>query len=969
METAPGCRTLVIASVLLLVNTEAWADWPAYSSSWIGNDLPYSDGLFAHGSSSQDRREQGSFPQAVQGLAVRTDGLCAVSSCWGEVGITGGLARGGDWIATFNTWGARGDGSGAAVALGSRFAYVAWHQSDYDGWRGRTNGNGLPIVPPTGRHFFGVRRFSLNGQVAPWIGGNGGGFDGAFLLIAETEKRDAENDPAAHPVRGLVVDGQDRLHIADAEGKRILTVDGLTMAVVGERKLDFAPLFLACDSRDGLWIAEASGQHLFTPAGQRVVLPDGARAAGMSWNPARGELLVALGAPHHQVLRLRADGTVAGRLGRSLFDGPVRGAEGPMRFANLTGVGADAAGRLYTTEEIHGARLRCHDDTGRERWALRGLEFCDLAAPDPADDREVYTRDTHYRLDYSKPAGQQWSVVGQTLDAERYPDDSRRWLTFGDTVRVGPHLLRTSHGMGPPGGFGIARHRPDQGALFVPVAHFELDDRKPKTLWTDLDGDGQPGRDETAPLPIGFSVWAARLDSQGTVWLCGPGGAARIPVTRWDERGVPRFAAPEAVPFPEPFTFVNRLEYVAERDVMVVNGFTAEHPRPPHGARNTWGNHKNLGPVIARYDDWSKPSRRLRWQFVTASYATDWNSEYTHSLAVAGEHLFTCGNGMGQASPWIRAYDLATGREDTDDDRRILPFGRKDYGIIFDATYSIAAHRRSDGEYLIFAEENGHAKQFLYRWRPGRTAPPAPRGFDVRTAANGRSVRLSWKEAPGAASYQIERGLLGPDGWGPWTVVVARNTATGWDDVGVPPGSSARYRLRARAADGSLGSESVERYARTLAWEAEHLSDAGLLGVPPGASVTAWRGHWLSGPGPLSDNPPGGEALRFKPNAAGDTLTITLPNIPAGQWRVLAQFACAKGLGRCRLAVEGQDASFITEDLGVVVDGPYASHLNARPLRELPVVTLRAAAPLVLRLTALDARPVVLDSVRLEPAL
>lgn len=97
----------------------ARADWPAYSTSWIGNDLPCSDGLYAHGSSSQDRREQGSFPQAAHGLAVRADGLCAVSSRWGEVGITGGLAQGGDWIATFNAWGAPGDGSSAAVVLDS----------------------------------------------------------------------------------------------------------------------------------------------------------------------------------------------------------------------------------------------------------------------------------------------------------------------------------------------------------------------------------------------------------------------------------------------------------------------------------------------------------------------------------------------------------------------------------------------------------------------------------------------------------------------------------------------------------------------------------------------------------------------------------------------------------------------------------------------------------------------------------
>ncbi len=35
-----------------------------------------------------------------------------------------------------------------------------------------------------------------------------------------------------------------------------------------------------------------------------------------------------------------------------------------------------------------------------------------------------------------------------------------------------------------------------------------------------------------------------------------------------------------------------------------------------------------------------------------------------------------------------------------------------------DVRQSIRAHRRADGEYLIFAKEDAYAKVIMYRWRP-----------------------------------------------------------------------------------------------------------------------------------------------------------------------------------------------------------------------------------------------------------
>ncbi|MCX7935151.1 MAG: hypothetical protein N3A66_07830, partial [Planctomycetota bacterium] len=79
---------------------------------------------------------------------------------------------------------------------------------------------------------------------------------------------------------------------------------------------------------------------------------------------------------------------------------------------------------------------------------------------------------------------------------------------------------------------------------------------------------------------------------------------------------------------------------------------------------NTWGMHKILGPVMARYDNWSDPEKRkLVWTFEVPSMATDWNSDYAHSYTIAGDYVFVVGNVGGQ--PFARMWSYHTGREIT----------------------------------------------------------------------------------------------------------------------------------------------------------------------------------------------------------------------------------------------------------------------------------------------------------------
>ena len=58
-----------------------------------------------------------------------------------------------------------------------------------------------------------------------------------------------------------------------------------------------------------------------------------------------------------------------------------------------------------------------------------GLTFVDLADLDPASDADVYTKEEHFVLDYTKPPGHEWSYSGYTVDPRRYPDDPRLHLS------------------------------------------------------------------------------------------------------------------------------------------------------------------------------------------------------------------------------------------------------------------------------------------------------------------------------------------------------------------------------------------------------------------------------------------------------------------------------------------------------------------------------------------------------------
>ena len=115
-----------------------------------------------------------------------------------------------------------------------------------------------------------------------------------------------------------------------------------------------------------------------------------------------------------------------------IFAGPVPGRFGDLRFNRPAALGVDGQGNIYVASSGSTAGgstvLECYSPAGQCRWRRLGLEFIDLADLDPASERDAYTKEEHFVMDWSKSAGQEWSYQGYTVNPLKYPDDPRLHL-------------------------------------------------------------------------------------------------------------------------------------------------------------------------------------------------------------------------------------------------------------------------------------------------------------------------------------------------------------------------------------------------------------------------------------------------------------------------------------------------------------------------------------------------------------
>ena len=152
---------------------------------------------------------------------------------------------------------------------------------------------------------------------------------------------------------------------------------------------------------------------------------------------------------------------------------------------------------------------------------------------------------------------------------------------------------------------------------------------------------------------------------------------------------------------PKIFNDLRRIEYFPQTDTMYLSGFTVD--RPASGDDTGV-----VGSEIARFDNWSKGNRTPRWRTVIPYDTTGKREVMTAAMSVAGDYVFSV---TGRTSE-VYVYKAATGKQV----QKLKPGAEVagESGWI-DIPYGIRAFRRSNGEYLVFVEEDWKGKVIMYR--------------------------------------------------------------------------------------------------------------------------------------------------------------------------------------------------------------------------------------------------------------
>jgi len=147
---------------------------------------------------------------------------------------------------------------------------------------------------------------------------------------------------------------------------------------------------------------------------------------------------------------------------------------------------------------------------------------------------------------------------------------------------------------------------------------------------------------------------------------------------------------------------INRVMYYPETDTLYLTGYTADYPNE----FNHWG---QIGRVIVRYDEWSTGDRTSDWQL-----APEWSGDSVPTgIDVAGDYLFLAYTYPEPAH--IKIYHATSGVYVG----KLNPNNTVgEFSGWFDIRHPIRALQRSNGEYIIYAEEDGRGKNLIYRWQP-----------------------------------------------------------------------------------------------------------------------------------------------------------------------------------------------------------------------------------------------------------
>ncbi len=680
-------------SALFALNPVAAQNLP-YATSFLGNTW----GQGATGDGGKWMQDN------IDGLWVKPDGTCYTNSFWDEAGNNGGIYKDGELVGRLAF--SHDDFSGGVGITGDESAVYA--------------GNWMNII-----------RF---------------GFDGTILAQVPASKTPTKDK--ARSVKGLAADSPHDLLFATQDlDNQVQVWKKSSLTLLRSWPLD-RPGACATAGDGTVWVAQVAdaskpGNVLhYDSMGnflhQQINGDKGFDPQALCFD-AKGRLLVADNGPDQNV-KIYSLGDLPSLVStfgttHGIFSG-TPGEVGPLKFSGLTGIGVDSSGTIYVGQNNvgkaafwngGGSILESYTESGTRNWEIHGLEFVDCASADRAsengDSLDVYSKYNHYALDLSKTKpGSEATWKGHTLNQFKYPNDQRYTRANDNFDYTGGTAIRTIGGKKIMFVFDMQarrllwyRFQPDtDGEIAVPAGLIEQNayynitypgsPAEKEFIWCDANGNGQTEKGEYASGPgtpnLAYGWW---VDSRGDIWQCNNYND-KIGLRHWKAQGLNKFGVPiydydpahyEAFARP-PNTHgdLKRVIYFPETDTMILSSWSVTADR-------------DAGDRVTRFNNWSRGNRTAAWD-IKIPRAT--------AITAEGDYMFVAYGGLGNdlESGKIDVYRLGDG----------IKIGRIHAGPevmsiegAMDIPYGVSAYKRPNGEYLIFEEDDWHAKLLLYRWQ------------------------------------------------------------------------------------------------------------------------------------------------------------------------------------------------------------------------------------------------------------
>jgi len=689
-------------------STATYTPVAGYATSWLAN-------TFGGGSYAPSTTYPFVQPDA-QDLSVTPSGVAVVADYYDEGHRMFGMYQNGQVVGSIS-WNCVGGPThlrgGYAVTNNGTYIYIAVYDDS-------SSSNKINYV----------QRYDLNENPSTFSGGSGGCSN---QITVDTS--------ASAPIYGLAASATE-LYVADGSSNSIDVYDANTMAL--KRHFAFTnPRRLAYDvNTNTLWISQgganssfAGNVYHFDVNGNQLsgTITNVAVPHALAIQPGTGYLWVADYGPDQNLKIYNNAGQQVGTFG--VQGGIYSGTPGLLASNKLfypVGIGFDASSNIYTVGigAHFQSDLRAFNSSGNKLWGLQGFGYVDTGAPDPATDgQDVYTTFEHYKMNYSNlttgagGGGTEQTWYATTVDPLKYPLDPRLldgFPTVSQVQNVGGNKYLAVTDM-YSNSLMLFRFN---GEIAVPMAmltrqsfYYWPTQPSPPWFWQDTNGNGNPDSGEFTQLGSISNAQDWFLDANGNVWYANVtgtnAGINEFPLQAINSSGNLTYSPTGVVTYgiPAPFNQVQNVFYDAANDVMYVSGYT---PSLPFGNNEPYGTH-SAGTVIARYNHWSAGNRTAAW---TANLPHNPSAGITiRPWTVAGGKIFaglfeTQNNSSGQVIHNIYVYDASSGASLGE----MMPGVETNYFMGWlDCNQTLQAIQRSNGEYVVFEEEEVDGKVTVLR--------------------------------------------------------------------------------------------------------------------------------------------------------------------------------------------------------------------------------------------------------------